>query len=643
MSKTTKYRIDIQALRGLAVIAVVLFHTNERISPMGFLGVDIFFVISGFVVTPLFLRTFDAGTIKKRISLLKDFYLRRFYRLAPALAVTLMASAAIVFLLVSPSEHQRISGQGIATLLIAGNFGAYKYSGDYFFPNPNPLIHTWSLSIEEQLYIVIPLALFLILWKRKNRKSISFSFFGILTVVSLMIFLSPQLSQIVNSAIGIKLSQFSFYSPFERTWQFTLGGLIHLVFEDKKKIHTNFSNIFQLIPTLIIFFILFSPFTINQKFGSLIVSLLTSTILYFSLFGKLPDLILNRLEWFGDRSYSIYLIHMPVLSVAKYSRITQIGSGNERFIQCVIALVLIGALGTISYSRVENRFRNRYKDNKWGFRLLSKDLLYTTLVPLIIFGAMQIGNNHGYWGVDRNIEQPLYAGEIDKECARDSEKGGPCKYVLGDATKTVLLVGDSHAGHISQAVVDTAKKIHWNAVVWTHSGCLVQFTLLTKKNLSDSCLQVNLEMKEWVKTNKPDAIIISQFVHKDSPQKNLRDAITKLKFHVPNILLISNNPIFPDGKDFMIDRPIIMPTYNPPKEYLRDDMDNSDHFASQMMARWADQRGVRILDVDSIFCDSSACSRFLNGKWLYRDDDHFSLEGGQLTARPIERYLQGIS
>ena len=154
-----KYRSDIQALRGLAVFAVVLFHAKESYFPLGYLGVDVFFVISGFVVTPLILGIFTdrSNGVGEHLSNLIYFYKRRFYRLAPALAAVLTISAVLVFFFGPIADHQRFARQGMATLLLVGNFGATRYSGDYFSPNPNPLVHTWSLSVEEQIYIFLPL------------------------------------------------------------------------------------------------------------------------------------------------------------------------------------------------------------------------------------------------------------------------------------------------------------------------------------------------------------------------------------------------------------------------------------------------------------------------------------------------------
>lgn len=228
MSSKQKYRKDIQALRGLAVLAVVLFHAKESYFPLGYLGVDVFFVISGFVVTPLIIRIFsEEPKGETRLRKLRNFYLSRYYRLAPALAVVLSISAVAILLLGYPAEHESFARQGIATLLLVGNLGAYIYSGDYFSPNPNPLVHTWSLSVEEQIYIFLPLLLMLILLNRMNIKKVTLIVFSVITSASFITFLVPALIQPLYTKIGISdsLGVFSFYSPFSRIWQFTLGGL----------------------------------------------------------------------------------------------------------------------------------------------------------------------------------------------------------------------------------------------------------------------------------------------------------------------------------------------------------------------------------------------------------------------------------
>jgi len=632
-------------LRGLAVLGVVLFHAKESYFPLGYLGVDVFFVISGFVVTPLMLRIFtDQVNREGRFSNLKIFYLRRFYRLAPALAVTLVISAISIFLLGSIGEHQRFARQGIATLLLVGNVGAYKYSGDYFSLNPNPLVHTWSLSVEEQIYIFLPLILIMILQGQKNVKKITALVLVCISALSFVSFLLPEILQPLYSRASIGLaSQFSFYSPIDRIWQFTAGGLAFLLPDTYQNRAKNIPKGIHSLTVIAVVIILFGPVHMSLKASSTLATLFAVIIILFKSLDLLPDFLIKKFEWVGDRSYSIYLVHMPLLYLAEFSPITQIGKGDNRIVQSVIAVVASILLGALSYSKIENRFRSRGESKVSGFKTIAAAVTLTLVLPLVLFVAMDRGLKQQYWGLDRNIQQPPYAGSLDPKCARDSEIGPLCVYATTGATKTVLLIGDSHAGHISQAIVDAAKSINWNAVIWTHSGCHTQFQRSIREQVSDSCINNNNLMKKWVEENKPYAIIVSQFVHSDSSQIDLRGALSTLQSIVPSILLIENNPIFPDGKDFMVWRPIFMSPYDAPTKFKKSLMDFEYKSASNRLAMWARSNGISTMDFTPLFCGKKSCSRFSKGIWLYRDADHLSVAGAELTIPQIENFLKRLS
>jgi peptidoglycan/LPS O-acetylase OafA/YrhL len=642
MFSETKYRRDIQVLRGLAVLAVVLFHAKESYFPLGYLGVDVFFVISGFVVTPLILRIFtDQANGGGRLPNLRYFYMRRFYRLAPALAVTLTISAVAIFLLGPIAGHERFAKQGIATLLLAGNVGAYRYSGDYFSPNPNPLVHTWSLSVEEQIYLFLPLILIVILRNRKSLKKITAFVLGVISVVSFVSFLFPAILQPLYSRAGIGIaSQFSFYSAIDRIWQFTAGGLAYLLLD---RYHNRIRKIpkgIQLLTVIAVAMIVFSPLHMNLKVSSILASFIAVIVILFKSLDVLPDFLIKKLEWVGDRSYSIYLVHWPLLYLAKYSLLMQIGTGENRIIQSVIAVVASILLGALSYSKIENRFQGRGKINASGFKSISAAMVLTVGLPLFFFVSMNIGQKIQYWGFDRNPPQPIPAWKLDPKCNRMSDLHRPCLYEIKDSTQTVLLIGDSHAAHISQAVVDAAKKEHWNAGVWTKSSCHVQFQRQIRDQIRDQCSRQNQRILKWVKKNKPDVIIISQFVYSDSSQGDLRNALFTLHSIVPNILLVENSPIFPDEKDFMISRPLIMSPYKPPKDFIQSMMQTKDKNASNQLANWARDNNISTMNFDSLFCRKDLCTRFSNQKWLYYDNDHFSAAGAELTIPQLVAFLQ---
>jgi peptidoglycan/LPS O-acetylase OafA/YrhL len=174
--KSKLYRPDIQILRGLSLFAVLLFHAKASLFPLGYLGVDIFFVISGFVVTPLIIKSIMPNAENNffwvKSNKLKIFYMSRVYRLIPALMSTLFISFLLVIIFGPVADHGRFTSQAITTLTLIGNIGAYRYSGNYFSTNPSPLLHLWSLCVESQIYIFIPFLL-LIFKNKINSKKIN--------------------------------------------------------------------------------------------------------------------------------------------------------------------------------------------------------------------------------------------------------------------------------------------------------------------------------------------------------------------------------------------------------------------------------------------------------------------------------------
>jgi peptidoglycan/LPS O-acetylase OafA/YrhL len=641
MKSRANFRTDIQVLRGLAVLAVVLFHATEEFFPLGYLGVDVFFVISGFVMTPLIIRIFVGTEFKQtRATNLVKFYKRRFYRLAPALGVSLMISSIAIFLFASPDIHERFSFQGIATLLLLGNLGAYRYSGDYFSSNPNPLVHTWSLSVEEQIYIFIPLALFLILQNRVSVKKTVVIFYILISVISFSSFLYPSMLQPLYSFFGIQLGpQISFYSPIDRIWQFGLGGICHFILERWSfsiRKPSIFRNTTLVLPLLII---LFGAINVGPRIGSVLASATALTLIAFRALEGIPSFISTMLAWLGDRSYSIYLVHMPLLYVAKFSPLMTLESSESRTFEIIIAIAVSIFLGALIFSRIENRFRENFSNPIYGVRRILPIILISYVLPLGTFLAISLGSNNQYWGLDKNAQQPPYAGDLDINCERDSLAGPPCIYENEDSLNTVLLIGDSHAGQISQALLEAASSERWNLVVLVHSGCPVIFR---GDQIPNQCQINNKRMKAWVYKNRPDAIIVSQRVHADSPLREMQDALATLHSIVPNILLIENIPVFPDATEFMVSRPLIMEPYRPPKEFNQSNMEKEGKRASDQLGIWARNNQISTLNFEKIFCNNFVCKRFSQGRWLYRDDNHLSVEGAKLFTPQLRIYLKSI-
>lgn len=389
--------------------------------------------------------------------------------------------------------------------------------------------------------------------------------------------------------------------------------------------------------------VLFSPISISIKLSSILASFLAALVIILRGLEVKPNYLTEALEWLGDRSYSIYLLHLPLLWLAKYSRATQIGDGNSRSIQIVIAVIVSVVLGSVSYSKIENRFRGRASDRIRFLKIPSLLVALTSLLSLALFVALDSGAKNNYWGLEQRFPLPAYAGAWDPNCVQNSGKGLPCIYHHPGATKTALLIGDSHAEHISQAFVEATKLQNWNAIVWVYGSCHIQFVRSRKSELTDNCLQMNLKMKEWVLLNKPETIIVSQYTRFNSTQSDLRDALLDLKKIVPSTMLIENTPVFPDGEDFMVRRPLVMSVYSPPKNFPKHVMDLTDELASNQLAEWARSRNINTLNLNSLFCSSSFCVRYSDVGWLFGDSHHFSSAGVKLVVPALDSFLKKIN
>ena len=203
-----KYRADIDGLRAVAIAAIVVYHADISLLPGGFVGVDIFFVISGYLITTLLTRELEAtGTVA-----LTQFYARRIRRLLPALGLTVICTLATVSVFLSPLEVDTAAKTAIATALYVSNFYFIAQAADYFSPNSqhDPLLHTWSLGVEEQFYLLWPV-LAVVIFRLGGRRAF-IAFCAITAAFSFVAWLT------VNPTLA-------FYSSPTRAWELALGAL----------------------------------------------------------------------------------------------------------------------------------------------------------------------------------------------------------------------------------------------------------------------------------------------------------------------------------------------------------------------------------------------------------------------------------
>lgn len=644
--RKTNIRPDIQFLRGLSVVAVVLFHGFEKNFPAGFLGVDVFFVISGFVVTPLIINIFLGTSVSEsRLRLLANFFKDRFFRLIPALFVSIFISSLLIFFFGPTGDHQRIAKQGLSSLIGLGNLGAYKFSGDYFSPNPNPFVHTWSLGIETQIYVFLPFLFLLI--NSINRKSKSLLYISMLmtSILSFLSFVYSTAFEKVYTLFDIQLaSGFVFYSPINRFWEFSVGGFLYLLGE---RLDLNSPWLRRLVGGLssfsLMLLLLFQGF-IEPEIGSIAAVFLAALVIKFRALDLLPTALGTVLNWLGGRSYSIYLYHLPFIYIAKYSSVA-FGFHQNDVVLISISICASLFIGSMSFSFIEKPLRRGFPIYRRGFKMKAILVLSIFIITHLSLCSLLVGGQFRYWGLERDALPPPYAGAIDPKCERDSLSGPPCSYEIEGAQKSVLLIGDSHAGQYSQALVDVAHKVGWNATVWAHGGCLVQLRKSQTRN-SEICVANNINMLHWVATNKPTAVIISNYVRMDDNLKTLVHALERISSFNTNILLFETNPIFPDKDVFFASRPLaaqILFDVTYAKEFPVEDMNYSDILISNKYATQARNLGISTFNPWSLFCSELVCKRFENGRWLYEDDDHLSVYGAAKVMPLLEEFLRTAS
>ena len=642
MNSQNEFRIDIQVLRGFALLSVVCFHSFEEIFPNGYLGVDVFFLISGFVITPQIIEIFNVQT--GRAGRLKLFYIRRLYRLIPALGAMVGFSTLLIVLLGSPDDHERFARQGISTVLFGGNFGAYLFSQDYFSPNPNPLVHTWSLAVEQQFYIFLPLIVGPLLFRKVNTNVNLLAVFALISIPSLVSFLYPVLLEPLYSQIGINLSsQFSFYSTLDRVWQFALGSFAFLLLRKKRTWKLRSNKVVSISSIILVVLLLFGQVSLDQKAGSVVVSVITLTTIVFRSFDFLPKLLKLKMEWIGNRSFSIYLVHMPLLYLVIYSPTPILGTGISQVVAVIGAVALSFLFGAMGYSKIENVFRKSWVNVSGRSLSMLRVCLVSLLLPGSLLLLVDVGSRNNYWGFENDLGSTVAAWEIDAGCGHFGEPSLPCLVSVDEKRKTMLLIGDSHATHLYPPLFEVANRHSLNAAIWTKGGCRVQFEQSFKKVLSDECIEQNLNILNWVKENKPSVIVVSQYVLADSSQIDLRNALSLLKSITPNVLLIENTPVFPDESRFLVRLPLVFPRYDPPKSFPQSMMQVRDKAASLELGEWARDNQIDTMDISSLFCSKSFCNRFSDAGWLYSDEDHLSLEGAKLATKQFDDYFHNVA
>ena len=428
-----KYRPDIDGLRAIAVIFVVLFHSQITVFGIqlfsgGYIGVDIFFVISGYLITSILLKELY---LKKKINF-NYFYQRRIRRLIPALLAVMIFSTLIASIYLPPSRFVEFSKSILYSLGFSSNFYFFFSELNYFeFEGLFlPFLHTWSLSVEEQFYILFPILLF-IFFNYSKKNLFIFLIFSFL----ISFFLAEYGSR--------NLQNSTFYFLHSRMWELLAGSILAYLKLNISKRNTS-NLVYSYIPSiglLMIFLslILFYDEKIRHpSFFTLLPVIGTCLIIWFGQEKRdIVSKILSTKLFVGTGliSYSLYIWHFPIFSFAKISGLV---SGNILF--KILLIIFTVAISGLSYYFIEKKFRNKDIQFKNLF------LIVITTSIMIIFINLHIINNKGFpsrydksQSVNKNYNVDNFAlaeKSIPKE-NRDKQEFSPSKI-------KILIIGDSH-------------------------------------------------------------------------------------------------------------------------------------------------------------------------------------------------------
>ena len=425
-----KYRPDIDGLRAISVFAVVFYHAdfiffNKEIFSGGFIGVDIFFVISGYLITSLILKEIYNNNFS-----ITNFYTRRIRRIIPVLFFVIISCIPVAYIFLLPSSLIDFLNSALSTLFFSSNLYFHHTGLIYGGPDSSlkPLLHTWSLSVEEQFYVIFPLILILF---RKFLKNYILHLFIIFFFVS---FISTQI-------ISIKYPLHNFYFINVRIWELLAGSIIAYLNTNSIKYNNKLTDFF---PYLGLTLILFSIFLLNDEMSlpsiySMPAVIGTCLIIFFSNSDNFLTKILSLrvFVFFGLISYSLYLWHFPLFAFYNY-----IFFESNSFIVKILIIFLSILLSFLSFFFIEKPFRNKKK--------ISNKNLFTSVVIsfLIIFSSSIIllnKNNNNQKGLYEkiNIDNQIYIDEVDAKLEEIISQNNFDK--KNDNDKNILIIGNSHA------------------------------------------------------------------------------------------------------------------------------------------------------------------------------------------------------
>lgn len=631
-----KYRPDIDGLRAIAVLSVIAFHAFPEWLKGGFIGVDIFFVISGYLISSIIFANLDSGTFN-----FAEFYARRVKRIFPALILVLAASYAFGWFALISEEYKQLGKHIAGGAGFASNLVLWSEAG--YFDNSaetKPLLHLWSLGIEEQFYIVWPLMLWLA-WKRK---------FNLLTISVLVAAVSFYLNVKGVKKDGIA----AFYSPQTRFWELLCGSMLawatlyekgafvefrgrldrwlaRVIYRERQEADgRTLANFLSLLGLLVLAYAswrIHKGLSFPGKWAALPVLGAVLIILAGQKAWANHTILSSKVAvWFGLISYPLYLWHWPLLSFARIVGIEEISIATR-----MAAVLLSVLLAWLTYRLVERPLR-------LGGRTRQK--VVGLVVPMAIVGyigySTYVQDGFGFRHESNlAMDEAQIQEERGKYWADDAEKN------FSAASRKLLVYGDSQAFDIYKALRNDdrfgIKMFH------VGTGC-TSFNLPKRgapADISEYCQNEAHKFLTSPEIRVANTIVYSIFWAKDAePQgafENYKDVITRIRSANPEARIIffgpkpllgkawrSINSITKGGRSVLGMNDFLN------KVMWKRDVDND--YVRKLSA----ELGVGFVDVDEVYC-LNGCDFYVDGMFTHFDQTHWTEFGARLFLDKLNR------
>jgi peptidoglycan/LPS O-acetylase OafA/YrhL len=606
----TKYRPDIDGLRAIAVTAVVLFHAGIPGVSGGYAGVDVFFVISGFLITQIIYREIEASEFS-----FARFYERRVRRIIPAL-FALLVFTSIASLSLLPYDLKQYGKSLAAVPAFLSNFIFWLAAGGYFGDQSpaTPLLHTWSLAIEEQFYILFPVTLVLL------------SRFGRRAVMGGILFLGI-ISFAFSVVVTLREPQTGFYMPYTRAWELMCGAFVAMTIKPLRSVVV--SNLMTMLGLIMV---LATVFSFNRDvhlpgYWALLPCVGTGLVIYGGVrptaVGKL--LGFQPVVFLGLISYSLYLWHWPLIVFASYYTLDPACVPLAKGVAAGVSF----PAAYLSWRFIERPFRIR--DG-----VMPRPALFRAAFIASLFFATAGTMLWAMKGIPQRFSPQLAMLDPERTHSNaDCDASKTCIIGAPDSKPSFVLWGDSHAAALNDGLDSTAKRRGVSGYVFYNLGCRPFWGRIVgadcaAKNMAVAQRLKSLPVKSVIMTARWDAE--ANQVTRPALLSSTAQMARAAGIRGARVYLLLDVPMARQSVPETLQKQFILGDSSDVLRIPRSEYEEKTRSIRMAIAELASQGSIVILDPESIFCGGSKCAVSRDGLPLYNDTDHLNRRGASLVA-----------